>query len=357
MMPQLRPRLVSSVRGGLRAISSVPISRRAIDKLARELALAVSESSATQAGPPGDADGTPSATARARWHTTSSAPPLLAAGEPALPQLNRLCALEDWQLPAFRQAVRRLLPYFVENFPDFPERREHRKHWEFAHTALGLAQLGAIHDNATVLAVGAGHEEISYDLSTRARWVFVTDIYGSGRFSGIEGDARMLLDLDHFARCAYNRNRLVVQYMTGVDLRFESDTFDAAYSLSSIEHFGGLEAAIGALKEMHRVVKPGGIVAITTECVVNGAPQYSVPGLELFSSQNLCHLVTAVPGLIPVEDLDLSLSEATRASRLLPLRRTRAEAALAHEVYPHILLEHEGRVYTSVAIFWRKAGA
>ena len=334
MRLQLRPRLAASVRSGLRAVASVA-----------RLALGTAQEPAS------------SARARARWHTTAPAPPLEAAGQTAARQLNRLCALEDWRDPSFRQAVRRLLPYFVETFEDFPERREHRKHWEFAHTSLGLARLGAVHDKASVLAVGAGHEEISYELSTRVRWVFVTDIYGSGRFSGIEGDARMLLDPDRFARCPYNRNRLVVQYMSGLDLRFEPDTFDAVYSLSSIEHFGGVRAAIGALKEMHRVVKPGGIVAITTECIVNEAPQYSTPGLELFSTQSLRELSASVPGLIPVEDLDLSLSDATRASRLLPLRHARKEVGPGREVYPHILLEHEGRVFTSVAIFWRKADA
>ena len=59
--------------------------------------------------------------------------------------------------------------------------------------------------------------------------------------------------------------------MDALDLRYEDGSFDAVYSLSSIEHFGGLDGVRRALAEQHRVVKPGGIVAFTTEVIVNDA--------------------------------------------------------------------------------------
>jgi len=64
----------------------------------------------------------------------------------------------------------------------------------------------------------------------------------------------------------------VVQHMNALDLRFEPETFDAVFCLSSIEHFGGEAAARHALAEMHRVAKPGGVVAITTECIIKRRP-------------------------------------------------------------------------------------
>ena len=71
--------------------------------------------------------------------------------------------------------------------------------------------------------------------------------------------------------------------MDALDLRFEDRTFDAVYSLSSIEHFGGLAGATRALDEMARVLKPSGIVALTTECVINDESGLSRPGLEVFT--------------------------------------------------------------------------
>ncbi len=62
--------------------------------------------------------------------------------------------------------------------------------------------------------------------------------------------------------------------MDALDLRYEDETFDAVYSLSSVEHFGGLDGVRAALAEQCRVVKVGGIVAFTTEVIINDADSY-----------------------------------------------------------------------------------
>ena len=116
---------------------------------------------------------------------------------------------------------------------------EHRKHWEYAQILLGLEQLEVLDRDAMVLAVAAGQEELLFELTNRTRWAFATDIYGSGPFAEREADMAMLRDPDSVARCSYNRRRLVVQCMDALDLRYEDDTFDAVYGLSSLEHFGG----------------------------------------------------------------------------------------------------------------------
>ena len=161
-----------------------------------------------------------------------------------------------------------------------------------------------------MLSVGAGHEEPVYELTNRVRWVFATDIYGGGRFRSLEGDAAMLVEPDRFARIPYRRNRLVVQWMDG-HLRHEDGTFDVAFSLSSIEHFGGLPAARRALGEMARVVRPGGVVAVATECVVNGIAGHRGRGLALFTPSEIDELAHACPELVPVEPVDFGISPAT----------------------------------------------
>lgn len=249
--------------------------------------------------------------------------------------------------------MQRMLPYYVDAYPNYPEGLEHRKHWEFAQIVVGLDRLGALSPGGMVISVGAGHEEPIFDLTNRVRWVFATDIYGSGNFRDLEADGAMLVDPDRFARSPYRRGRLVVQHMSALDLRHEDDTFDAAMSASSIEHFGGVDGAGHALKEMARVVRPGGIVAITTECIINGAPHWSDPELQLFTPDEIQTLATSVDSLEPVEPLDLDPSPLADVPAIA-LEKALADAARHHIEYPHIVLELNGRRWTSVSLFLRK---
>ena len=268
-------------------------------------------------------------------------------------KLNRLCNLEDWQDPVLAAGIRRLLPHFDRAIPGFPHGYEHRKHWEYAHVVLGLEYLGAIHPDSWVLSVAGGHEEPAYELTNHVRWVFLVDIYGVGGFSGAEARDTVLSNPDAFATVPYNRNRLAVQYMNALDLRFEPGTFDAVFCLSSIEHFGGFDGAVAGLREIHRVLKPGGVGAITTECIVNGAPSLELPGLKLFTPDEVERLAHAVPGLVPVEPVDFSVSDASRAV-VRPLGEVIEHAKIFHTEYPHIVIELEGRHFDSVALFFRK---
>ncbi len=265
-------------------------------------------------------------------------------------QLNKVCNLEDWADDRRSETMRRILPYFLPDHPDFPVGMEHRKHWEFAQVLLGLEQLGALGPESLVCSVAAGHEEVAYELTNHARWVFASDIYGSGPFTEWESDGTMLRDPDAFARCPYNRRRLVVQYMDALDLRFEDGTFDAVYSLSSIEHFGGGDGVRRALAEQCRVTKPGGVVAFTTEVIVNGADRYDEGHLLLSTPAEIEALCRDLPGLRPVEPIDFSISGPTMV-RVKPLAEAIDDARRGVADYPHVVVEHEGRQFTSVAVF------
>jgi len=267
--------------------------------------------------------------------------------------LNVLCNVEDWDIPELQSTVRRILPYFLPMDPTFPMGKEHRKHWEFSQLLNGLNRLGVVRAGAWVLAVAAGQEEVAFDLTNDVRWVFCTDIYGSGDFAHVEAEDRILTDPDAVARCPYNRRRLVVQYMDALDLRYEDATFDAVYSSSSIEHFGGLDGAAKALAEQRRVLKPQGIVAMTTEVIVNGAPTLHDGNLFLFTPEQIDGLCKQVPGLSLVEPIDFTLSKRTR-DKVIPLAKAVEDAQINSYVdYPHIVLEHRGRQYTSISLFLR----
>ncbi|MGA3183888.1 MAG: methyltransferase domain-containing protein [Candidatus Dormibacteria bacterium] len=269
--------------------------------------------------------------------------------------LNKLCELEDWHDPRRVAAIRRCLPYLVAMRPDFPLQMEHRKHWEFAQLLCGLEELSAVDPGSLVLSVGAGHEEPVYELTNHVRWVFATDVYGGTQFGSLEGDGRMLVSPDRFARAPYQRNRLVCQWMDGLDLRYEDGTFDVAFSLSSIEHFGGFHAAQKALQQMARVVRPGGVVAIATECILNGTAGHRGRGLALFTPSEIAALAHSCSELELVEPIDFGISPATM-SKVQPLSEALIEARRHLTDYPAIVFEHRRRQYTSVFLFLRKLG-
>jgi SAM-dependent methyltransferase len=238
--------------------------------------------------------------------------------------------------------------------PGFPHNQEHRKSWEWAHTLLGLEKLRALNPDGVALGVAAGNETLLFELTRHMRWVFATDIYGSGTFNHYEAQGTMLVDPDRFARGPYNRNRLVVQYMNALDLRYEEATFDVVFCLSSMEHFGGMNGAKQGLAEMARVLKPNGILAITTECIVNNAPHLtSSPNLELFSPETLQDLLTSSAHLQMIEEFDHTITPLTLAT-CISLKKAVEDSRIGRGEFPHIVLELEGRQFTSGAAFLRK---
>jgi SAM-dependent methyltransferase len=233
------------------------------------------------------------------------------------------------------------------------EPRRHRKAWEFALGVQSLERAGVLDEEAMGLSVGAGHEAIVYYLANRCRWIFATDVYGSGSFSHVEGSSLMLVDPDLYAPYEYRRNRLTACYMDALDLRFEDETFDYVVSFGSIEHFGGIEQATASLKEAARVVRPGGLVFVTTELAVDGGTHASIPGIELFSPSTLTALVDAIPDLTPLDGLDLSIPDNSSAP-LIDLGPELGRIQAGNQTLPHVRMGVRDRTglreFTSVAI-------
>jgi SAM-dependent methyltransferase len=268
-------------------------------------------------------------------------------------RLNKVCDLDDWQDADLRSAMRVLEPYMLPGFPEYPTGREHRKSWEYAQLMRGLRKLDALKPDGMVLGVAAGHENPLYELTNHVRWVFATDIYGAGNFTGNESEVQMLRNPDQYAPGPWNRKRLVVQYMDARDLRFEAETFDVVFSLSSIEHFGGVEGTKKGMLEMQRVLKPGGIMMITTECIVNGADHLSTPDFELFTPQTLMALLGNAPLMKLVEEPAFAIGQSTLRGAI-PLEKAISDGAAGKVEYPHIVLRFRERQFTSISLFLRK---
>ncbi|MGH9343476.1 MAG: methyltransferase domain-containing protein, partial [Terriglobia bacterium] len=247
--------------------------------------------------------------------------------------LNRLCNLVDWQPGGELSEVMKNLnePHTI-----------HRKAWEYALCVYGLEKLGAVKENSHALAVGAGYERPLYYFANRVERMVATDLYNN---PGGEGKPEMLTQPENFAPFAYRKDHLEVLQMSGEDLKFPDNHFDFVFCLSSIEHFGSREKQQKSLEEMRRVVKAGGIIAITTELILNQAthPEYfTFPELEkMFLRYKGLNLVGG--------ELDLRIGKSLIEYPVM-MENTKHPA-----VSPHIVLYAAGVLWTSVMMFLQKS--
>lgn len=218
----------------------------------------------------------------------------------------------------------------------------HRKPYEFTQLLYGCRRLGVLRDDACYLSVGAGHEHVLYWLANHVLRVVATDMY-----EGVwqderarEGDPIVLQNPEQYAPFPYRHDHLEFMRMDGRSLKFADRTFDVTYSLSSIEHFGGFEGAAQTMREMARVLKPGGVLALATEYVISGPPHE-----ETFQPAEVRALLDA-SGLTLVEPIDEQV-----------YRRYECEPVdLADNPYrsPHMTVRLGSTVFTSVMAFLRK---
>ena len=222
------------------------------------------------------------------------------------------------------------------------KRLMHRKPYEFAQLVFGARRLGVMGDDARVLSVGAGHEGVLYWLANRVGWVAATDLYEGvwQQVQGREGDPNVLKNPEAYAPFPYRRDHLTFMRMDGRRLAFRDGTFDLAYSLSSIEHFGGVENAALTLREMGRILRPGGVVALATEYVLSGPPHE-----ETFQPAEFMQLIDQ-PGLELVEPIDTGVFR----------RYTFTPVDLYGDPFetPHMLVRFYDTVFTTVMVFLRK---
>jgi SAM-dependent methyltransferase len=268
--------------------------------------------------------------------------------------LNKPCEIEDFTNPGLLMTMRRVHSHEVKHCGcDWPRGTEHRKLWEVAMAILAMQRYGVLRDDAIVLGVGAGREPTTFYLTNFVRWVFATDLYAGtpGEWDEV-APVTMLTNPEALSPIPFRPTRLVVQHMDGRSLRYENETFDAIYSSSSIEHFGDWEDVAAAAREMGRVLKPGGLLALSTEYRIAGEGK-GFPGVLAFNQEELFSLIVEPSGLVPVDTPQFAISEKT-LSRIVPFAERveffqqihRGEQA-QWATYPHIVLEDQGYSFTS----------
>ncbi len=164
----------------------------------------------------------------------------------------------------------------------------------------------------------------------------------------------MLVDPGRQIAFEWHPRRLVVQHMNGLSLRYEDEVFDGIFSSSAIEHFGTLRDVRLAAEEMYRVLRPGGVLSLSTEFRLEGPPP-GIPGALLLDLAETYECIVGDLGWAPVGTLRTSVSAATRMTEL-PFQEALADGKRAGGPtrFPHVVLREGERVWTSVHLALRK---
>lgn len=248
---------------------------------------------------------------------------------------NRICDISDWRAGPLYDAMLEL-----QVGP-----RIARKSWEQAQCLVAFRQLGVIRPDAEILSVGAGVEPCLYLLAREVGSVVAIDLYGpEWGFADADDLSEMVRQHQPFDS---HPERIRAVRMSGLDLRFPDNSFDGAYTLSSIEHFGDHGAARAAVMEMARVLRPGGVACVVTELLLS-----RYPAEERFTREELQEVIIDGVGMDLIEpEIDLRISESLLAHPV----NLNYETDLSPS--PHIvMIDADGTMWTSVVLFFKKPG-
>lgn len=246
----------------------------------------------------------------------------------------KVADIVDYQHPDFKSAEALLA---LED--------RNRKTWEYLQVYTGLQQLGLLNGESIALGLGVGTEPLIYAFTNVCQKVVATDLYKSQNWS----TAALSTDAVYAANpFPYQRDRLVVQHMDMTQVEYPDASFDFVWSCCSIEHVNNFQDLHKVFQEIHRVLKPGGIAALTTE--YNPTQQHSYEPNMLFTDQHwLDRWMTGADPLIRgfdlLDSIDCASSPAPENAPE-PLRAPRNAIAL----YSRDI------VITSIAFFLRKQG-
>ncbi len=245
----------------------------------------------------------------------------------------KLADIADWQDPEF-QATAGLLQEGVRS----------RKAWEFIQVYQGLKQLGLLNGDSQALGLGVGQESLIFALANVCQHVVATDLYESQDWSTAALSVQEVYQKTPFP---YPVDRLSVRHMDMRRIEYPDTSFDFVWSCCAIEHVPNFRDLHQVYQEIHRVLKPGGIAALTTEFNNTDRPSYE-PHLLFTDRQWMEAWLTGADPLVQgFELIDTPSFELSDRPENQPVSRQVNEAI---QVYCNDI------VLNSVSCFLRKTG-
>ena len=231
-------------------------------------------------------------------------------------KLNKICCIEDWENHEVKEIIPKLQDITYYNKCQGILARKpgqiHRKDWEWALGIIAMKRFGKLNNKNTALGIGAGRELILFYLTNYLDHLYATDLYSRKEWENF-APVDFLDNPSKYAPFPYDQSALTVLRMDGTKLEFPPDSFDIVFSFSSIEHFGGADhsGALKSLKEMERVLKPGGIAIVATEYIINNKDPPDLTN-QFYNERTIySHLIDRLDIMKPVEPVDLTISPKT----------------------------------------------
>ncbi|WP_170850196.1 MULTISPECIES: class I SAM-dependent methyltransferase [unclassified Beijerinckia] len=179
---------------------------------------------------------------------------------------------------------------------------------------VALDRAGVFNGTTTGLSFGSGQEPIIFAIAERVGHLSVTDLYSGDtiwQVAQTDNCEDFVLSVAHEG---FDASRIDVRSMDMRAIAFPDQSFDFAYSISTFEHIGAENDFVQHLKEVKRVLRPGGVYVLTTELRIGGET-HEIAGNYKFSLSNLLSLFRQA-GLNPESVFDhrltpIGMNEAT----------------------------------------------
>jgi SAM-dependent methyltransferase len=243
----------------------------------------------------------------------------------------KVADIEDWQQPEFQETASQL-----------QLNRKVRKTWEFIQVYNGLKELGLLDGNAHAIGLGVGHEPLIYAFTNVCQSVIATDLYDSQTWATASMATQQVYGKNGFP---YERDRLTVRHMDMTKIAYPDASFDFVWSCCSIEHVNNFAELHQVFAEIHRVLKPGGVAALTTEFNPTDSPSYE-PNMLFTDVHWIEHWLTGnnplIRGFEWVDAIDFEITDHP-GNQPTPRRQGGSIRAITRDIQ-----------LTSIAFFLRK---
>ena len=279
-------------------------------------------------------------------------------------RLNKLCCIEDWENHEVKDIIPKLQDITYYNKCQGILARKpghiHRKDWEWALGIIAMKRFGKLNHNNTAIGIGVGRELILFYLTNYLGHLYATDLYSGKEWENF-APIDFLENPGKYSPFPYDQSVLTVLRMDGTRLEFPSDSFDIVFSFSSIEHFGGENhsGAVKSLKEMERVLKPGGIAIVATEYIINNKDPSDLTN-QFYNERTIySHLINRLDIMKLVEPLDLTISPKTLdigiidASDAVDWDTSRVDGDFKR-AHPYIVIKLGNILVTSIMLVFQK---
>jgi SAM-dependent methyltransferase len=227
---------------------------------------------------------------------------------------------------------------------------KNRKTWEIIMAMHSFDKMGIINSQSEILGIGAAKEATISMLSNHVKRVFATDIYLDGGSWQHWYEKELLVDARPYMRENYNHKRVVWQHVDGRDLPYEDNSFDGVFSCSSVEHFGDESDIRKAIEEACRVLRPGGVAAISSEFKISGEGD-GFANVQLFDKDRIQKVWIDGIDWSLVEMIDYELDD----TDYIDFERSISDKEYQKVAHPHIKLDNGSYKWTSIHMTFRKA--